>query len=96
MYHILTWKVLGGKYSHWIVILQEFDTDFAKSKSKKSLVFVELISELPQTNQEEEHIVSFPDETIFLISMYDPWYGDILSYLQTQRFRPELSHNDCR
>ena len=35
----------------------------------------------------EETIVgeedSFPDEYIFLISTYDPWYGDILVYLQT-------------
>jgi len=28
--------------------------------------------------------------------MSDPWYGDILSYLQTQRFRPELSREDHR
>ena len=88
--------MLGGKYSRWIVILQEFDLEFAKSKSKKSLVFAELICDLPRTDQEEEHIESFPDETIFLISTSDPWYGDILSYLQTQRFRPELSREDRR
>jgi hypothetical protein len=34
MYHILTLQVLGGKYSKWIVILQEFDLKFAKSKAK--------------------------------------------------------------
>ena len=38
MYYILTHQVLGGKYSHWIVILQEFDLDFSKATSKKSLV----------------------------------------------------------
>jgi len=53
MYHILTQQVLGGKYSRWIVVLQEFDLEFAKSKSKKSLVFAELICELPRTDQEE-------------------------------------------
>jgi hypothetical protein len=36
MYHILTRQVLRGKYSKWIVILQEFDLKFAKSKAKKS------------------------------------------------------------
>jgi len=30
MYHILTRQVLGGKYSRWIIILQEFDLEFAK------------------------------------------------------------------
>ena len=38
MYYILTRQVLGGKYSQWIVILHEFDLEFAKSTSKKSLV----------------------------------------------------------
>jgi len=96
MYHTLTRQVLGGKYSRWIAILQEFDLEFAKSKSKKSLVFAELICELPRTDQEDEHIDQFPDETIFLVSTSDPWYGHILSYLQTQRSRPELSRKDHR
>jgi hypothetical protein len=30
-----------------MVILQEFDLDFISARSKKSLVFAELISELP-------------------------------------------------
>jgi hypothetical protein len=47
MYHILTSQVLGAKYSKWIVILQEFDLEFAKSKDKKSLVFAELIATFP-------------------------------------------------
>ena len=28
MYYSLTHQVLGGKYSRWIVILQEFDLEF--------------------------------------------------------------------
>ena len=39
MQHILTRQFLGGKYSKWIVILQEFDLEFERTKSKKSLVF---------------------------------------------------------
>ena len=35
----------------------------------------------------EDHI---PDETLFLISTRDPWYGDIIVYLQTANFRSEL------
>ena len=31
MYYIMTHQVLGGKYSRWIVILQEFDLEFAKA-----------------------------------------------------------------
>ena len=36
------------------------------------------------------------DESLFLISNLDPWYGDIIIYLQTQTFRPELSHSDLQ
>jgi hypothetical protein len=47
MHHILTRQLLGGKYSKWIVILQEFDLEFECAKSNKSLVFSELICDLP-------------------------------------------------
>lgn len=47
MTYILTRQLLGGKYPKWIVILQEFDLVFTTTKSKKSLVFAELISSLP-------------------------------------------------
>jgi len=42
MTYILTRQLLGGKYSKWIVILQEFDLVFTTTKSKKSLVFAKL------------------------------------------------------
>jgi hypothetical protein len=45
--YVLTRCIIGGKYNKWIVILQEFDLDFASEKSKKSLVFAELISDFP-------------------------------------------------
>jgi hypothetical protein len=35
MYHILTRQVLGGKYSKWIIILQEFDLEFFKVQRQK-------------------------------------------------------------
>jgi hypothetical protein len=78
---MLTRRVIGGKINRWVVILQEFDLDFVSSKSKKSLVFAELISELLV---ESGDVV--PEELpirgdIFLIESSDPWYGDILIYL---------------
>jgi hypothetical protein len=96
MYHILTRQVLGGKYSKWIVILQEFDLEFVKSKAKKSLVFAELICDFPHADEDTEPRDSLPDETLFLISTSDPWYGDILLYLQTQRFQPDISREEHR
>ena len=37
---------------------------------------------------------SLPVDSLFIIESLDPWYGDILVYLQTQRFHPELSKDD--
>jgi hypothetical protein len=79
--YMLTRRFIGGKISRWMVILQEFDLDFVSAKSKKSLVFAELISEL---SVESGDVV--PEESpirrdMFLIESSDPWYRDILIYL---------------
>jgi hypothetical protein len=94
MQHILTHQLLGGKYSKWIVILQEFDLEFDRAMSKKSLVFAELICDFPHTTTEKVAVDSLPDESLFLISTDDIWYRDIIIYLQTQTFRPSLSSNE--
>jgi len=52
MQDILTRQVMGGEYSKSIVILQEFDLEFEKSKSKKYLVFFEMICDLPSLESE--------------------------------------------
>jgi hypothetical protein len=96
MQHILTRQLLGGKYSKWIVILQEFDLAFDHAKYKKSLVFVELICDFPHSATENVAVDSLPDESLFLISTDDIWYGDIIIYLQTQTFRPTLSSIERR
>jgi hypothetical protein len=77
MQHILTRQFLGGKYSKWIVILQEFE----RAKSKNSLVFVELICDLPSTETKNVAEDSLPDESLFLINSNDIWYGYIIIYL---------------
>eukprot|EP00253_Pinus_taeda_P022688 PITA_22688 len=96
MTYILSRQLLGGKYSKWIVILQEFDLEFTAAKSKKSLVFAELLCSLPSaaTSSQIEELI--PDETLFLINTLDPWYGDIIVYLQTSSFRPETSKDARR
>lgn len=92
---VLSRRVIGGKYNRWIVILQEFNMEFLSTKSKKSLVFMELILELPC----KEAIVyeeNFPDEHLFLISSQDPWYGDIIIYLHTSKITAAFSKDEHR
>jgi hypothetical protein len=78
------------------LILQEFDLEFEHAKSKKSLVFTELICDFPSTETKNMAEDSFPDESFFLISSDDAWYGDIIIYLQNQTFLGRPFSTDCR
>ena len=59
-------------------------------------MFAELICALPCADENIEPRDSLPDESLFLIGTSDPWYGDILLYLQTQRFQPNISCEERR
>lgn len=96
MRHILSHQVIGGKYSKWIVILQQFDLVFTATKVKNSLVFTELFSNLPIFYRNEIAHDTLPNEAIYLIDSTNPWYSDILLYLQMQCFYPELSSGNHR
>ena len=94
---VLTRRMIRGKYNKWIFILQEFDLEFVSAKSKKLLIFAELISKFPNLEEEEVYEDSFVDEHIFLISTMDPWYGDIIGYLlQTLKVPTHLSWDERR
>ena len=79
-----------------IVILQEFDPEFVLVKSKKSLIFAELISYFLSEAEELFCEDTFVDEHIFLISTLDPWYWDIIIYLQTLKVPTHLSWDEWR
>ena len=85
-----------GKYNKWIVILQEFDLEFVSVKSKKLLIFTKLKFDFPSEEEEEACEDTFVDEHIFLIPTLDPWYGDIIIYLQTLKVPTHLSWDERR
>ena len=66
------------------------------AKSKKSLVFIELICSLPSTSLPTSADDQLRDETFFLVSTLDPWYGDIIMYLQKSTLWSALTKDDCR
>ena len=78
------------------MVTLQFDLEFSKATSKKSLVFAELMCDIPCASMESKPSDSFLDEFLFLISTTNPWYGYFLIYLQTQRFQPNISHDDRR
>ena len=72
------------------MILQEFDLEFVSENSKKSLVFVELISDFPNLDEEEVHEDCLIDANIFIMLTMNPWYGDIIVYLKTLKVPTHL------
>ena len=50
---LLTRRMIGGKYNKQIIILQEFDLEFVSERSKKSLIFAELMFDFPSLEEEE-------------------------------------------
>ena len=71
-------------HNKWIVInLQEFNLIFLLDELKMLLGFVELMTYLPSMDKDMIYEDSFMDEHIFLILSTDPWYVNIIFYLQT-------------
>ena len=89
--HIFSCRIIEGKYSKWIVILQEFDLKFINAKANKYLTFAKLVYELPSNKNETIEENSWADEHLFLIATTDPWYGTLIIYLQTQRIDAQFS-----
>ena len=67
MKHILSLRVIRGKYSKWIVILQEYELEFVNAKAKKSLPFTELVSELRGFKEEMIEEEYKEDDNLFHI-----------------------------
>ena len=63
-------------------------------KIEKIIDFVDLISDFPSKEEEEVCEDTFVDKHIFLISTLDPWYGDIIIYLQTLKVPNHLSRDE--
>jgi hypothetical protein len=89
-YFLSRWQV-NGKFAQWIIILQEYNLEFSTPKSKKNLVLAKLVTTLPSDTTSTPVNTDFPDEHIFYITSDDPWYGDLLVYLRTQKFVNHLS-----
>ena len=81
MQYLLSRRKINGKFSRWIIILQEYDLEFSTPKRKKSLILPELIIAFPSDTTSSPININFLDEHLFYITSDDPWYDDLLVYL---------------
>jgi hypothetical protein len=87
---------LGENIQNGSLFSKNSISSLRRLKPKNPWCLLELICALPSADENIEPRDSLPDESLFLINTSDPWYGDILLYLQTQRFQPNISHEECR
>jgi hypothetical protein len=81
MQYLLSHRQINGKFSQWIIILQEYDLNFSIPKSKKALVLTELVTAFPSDTTSIPVNTDFPNEHLFYITSDDPCYSDLLVYL---------------
>ena len=94
MRYLLSRRLLQGRVTKWVVVLQEFDLEFVSPKSTKALVLAMLMTDLPPLTTSLPPKDDLPDDFLFIISTDDPWYGDILLYLRTQNFAAHFNRED--
>ena len=94
MCYLLSWHLLQGRAAKWVFILQDFDLEFVSPKSTKALTLATIMTDLPPLTTSSPPKDDLPDDFLFVISTDDPWYGDILLYLRTQKFTTHLNRED--
>jgi hypothetical protein len=96
MQYLISRRQINGKFSQWIVILQEYDLEFSTPKRKKSLILDELIMTFPSDTTSSPINTNFPDEHLFYIPLDDPWYDDLLAtyeHKNSETTSPEMIVN---
>jgi hypothetical protein len=78
MQYWLICRQINGKFTRWIIILQEYNLEFSTPKRNKSLVLAELVTAFPYDTTSTPVNTKFPDEHLFYITSDDPWYDDLL------------------
>ena len=75
-------------------MLQEFNIEIKEKKGTENVV-VDHLSRLEANKGIEDPVEieeSFPDEQLFVMEAYLPWYVDFVNYLACNVLHPELSY----
>jgi hypothetical protein len=65
MQYFLSHRQINGKFSRWIVILQEYDLEFSTHKRKKSLALAEIVTTFPSNTTSAPSIPTSPTNIAF-------------------------------
>jgi hypothetical protein len=85
--------VTNARVTRWLLLLQEFNITIIDRPGKDNLV-VDFLSRLIHTGDNTPVDDDFPDENLFSISTYIPWYADVANYLVTGKLPQNLSSRE--
>jgi len=89
--YLLKKKESKPRLIRWILLLQEFDLEIKDKKGVKNQV-ADHLSQLRTNDIQTETIrETFPDKQLYVLhSSTRPWYADLVNYLVTKEFHPDL------
>jgi hypothetical protein len=65
MHYLLSQQQINGKFSRWIIILQEYNLEFSTPKSNKALVLSEIIMNFPSDATSSSVNIDFQQTPLF-------------------------------
>ena len=89
--HLFKKKESKPRLLRWILLLQEFDLEIRDKRGSENLV-ADHLSRLPMRIEEGTPISEFfPEEYLYAVQSYTPWYADIVNYLVAKDLPEDLT-----
>ena len=76
--------VTNARITRWLLLLQEFNITIIDRPGRDNLV-ANFLSNLIHIGDSTPIDDDFPDENLFSISTFTPWYADVANYLVTRK-----------
>ena len=97
--HLMTKKEAKPRLIRWILLLSEFDLEVKDKKGTENVVVDHLSRITPHESMNSKKDVSlkynireeFPDEQLFAVKAYHPWYANVVNFLVSSRFPTDFT-----
>jgi hypothetical protein len=93
--YIMNKLITNTQVTRWLLLLQEFDITIVDRPGKENVV-VDFLSRLHINDDNSPVDNSFPNEHLFAVFYYSPWYANIANYLVAGKVPPHLSPRERR
>ena len=87
--------VTNARVTRWLLLLQEFDITIIDRPRKENFV-ADFLSRFTNSDDNLPVEDSFPEEHLFFVLDYSPWYADVANYLATRKLLVNCSKREKR